>query len=226
MVMKKIANIEISNRPREKALINGIYSLTDQELLAIFIRCGTKEASALDIADLILKQYDSLSNIFSLDIYDLMKIKGIKKAKAIEMIAVVELARRISIEKGKKLLSIKDAQDVYELFKPELESKIQENFIVIYLNLKLKILKKETLFIGGENSALIDINLMFKRAIKCGAKKLICIHNHPSGDPFPSKEDVDLTNKIRNISKVVNIELLDHVIIGKNDYFSFKQMNI
>ena len=224
--MSKISDIAPYLRPREKALSSGFASLSDKELLAIFIRSGTKALSALDIAESILKTHNSLDEICHLDIYDLMKVKGIKKAKAIEIAAIVEIVKRIGVEKGRKIVSIKNCDDVYNLFASEVENYSQEHFIVLFLNIKLSIIRKEVLFIGGENSAFIDVNLLFKKAIKYGAKKIICIHNHPSGDPFPSNEDVNLTNKIREVSKIVGVELLDHIIIGHKDYFSFKQMNI
>lgn len=224
--MSKIKNIEISQRPREKALLNGIKSLSTKELLAIIIRCGTKDVSAIEIADLLLSNYGSLSNLLNSDIYGLMKIKGIKKAKAIEIMAILELTKRISNESNKNVLSIREAEDVYKIFKMELENEQQEHFVVLFLNVKLVIIKRETLFVGGETSSIIDINLLFKKALICGARKIICIHNHPSGDSTPSNEDIKLTDKIRKVCEIVKIDLLDHIIIGRNNYFSFAKMGI
>jgi len=224
--MSKIKELEVFNRPREKALREGISSLSDKELLALFIRCGTKDYSALDISAFIIDKYQSLSNVFKLDIYNLMKIKGIKKAKAVEIIGVIELAKRISKETVRKILIIKDASDVLNLVKEEVKNESQEHFLVLFLNIKLKLIKKEILFKGGEVSSIVDVNLLFKKAIMCGARKIICVHNHPSGDPYPSNDDIGLTNKIRKIAQITNIELLDHIIIAENDYFSFKQMEI
>lgn len=224
--MSKIKDIDLYNRPREKALTNGIKSLDDRELLALIIRCGVKDLSALDIADFLLLEYKSLSNLLSADIHGLMKIKGIKKAKAIEFIAVLELAKRANYENNSKVMSIKESKDIYDLFKVDLENEKQEHFIVIFLNIKLTIIKKETLFIGGECSSIVDVNLLFKKAIECGARRIICVHNHPSGDPTPSKEDILITERIRSICEIVKVQLIDHIIIGKNKYFSFEQMGI
>lgn len=224
--MSKIANIEKYNRPREKALMYGVDSLTDKELLAIIIRCGTKEKSAIELGEVILKEYKSIYNLLNCDVYDLMKIKGIKKAKAMEIMASIELAKRATRENNLGVLYIKNAHDAYNYMKTELENSKQEQFIVIFLNIKLKIIKKETMFIGGEDCSLIDINLLMKKALTCGARKIICFHNHPSGDIFPSSEDIELTRKIKKICDVVKIELIDHLIIGKNSYFSFKEANI
>lgn len=221
--MSKIANIDICNRPREKALVSGIHTLNNQELLALIIRCGTKGISALEIGENILKKYGTLNALFNCDIYSLMEIKGIKKAKALELIAILELAKRASDEKKVQTTYIKNALDIYNLYKIPLENCSQENFVVIFLNIKLKIIKKETLFVGGEVSSIVDVNLIFKKALTCGARKIICLHNHPSGDIYPSREDIELTNTIKKVGEIVKIELLDHIIIGKDNFFSFKQ---
>ena len=224
--MSKISNIEKQQRPREKALLEGVNVLSDKELLALIIRCGIKGMSAIEIADNILNEFGSLSKFLNLDMHSFMKIKGIKIAKAIELSAIIELAKRIGREESRKIRYIKDASDVYEMLKEQLENENQEYFVVLFLNVKLSVIKREVMFIGGESSSLIDINLIFKKAMLSGARKIICVHNHPSGDPTPSKEDVLLTQKIRDISEITNIELLDHVIIGKNDYVSFKKLGI
>lgn len=224
--MSKISSLDICYRPREKALLEGIDSLSDKELLALIIRCGVKGVSSIELAENILNEYQSLKNILKLDIHSLMKIKGIKKAKAIELSAVIELAKRVGKEKGRKITCISDAEDVYLMLKEQLENETQEYFIVLFMSIKLTVIKKEILFIGGEHSSLVDINLIFKKAMILGARKIICIHNHPSGDATPSREDQSLTNKIRQIGNIVNVQLVDHIIIGKNDYFSFKKMNM
>ncbi len=224
--MSKISHLEAYLRPREKAMKEGISALSNRELLALIIRCGVKGISSLEIADNILDKFGSLSELLRTDMNYLMKIKGIKKAKALEISATLELAKRIGKEKGRKITYIHDASNVYELIKEQLENEIQEYFIVLFMNIKLSIIKQETLFIGGEISSLIDINLIFKKAMALGARKIICIHNHPSGDPTPSNDDILLTNKIRKIGEIANIELLDHIIIGKGTYISFKQLKI
>ena len=155
-----------------------------------------------------------------------MKVKGIKNAKALNILAIMEIAKRANEEKISYSKSFNCAQDIYELVKYDLENEIQECFLVVYLNIKLQLIKKEILFKGGMNTSFIDINLMFKNAIKYGAKNIICIHNHPSGDPMPSNEDVCITSKIREYSKIVKIDLLDHIIVGKKAFFSFKEMNL
>lgn len=224
--MSNIKDLDIYNRPREKALKLGIEKLTNEELLAILVRCGIKGVSAIDLSRDILITYGSLHNLFNSDIYNLMKIKGIKKAKALELMAVIELSKRVNKEQHVNMLQIQDANTAYALVRCDLENSTQEMFMTIFLNMKLHVIKKEILFVGGEASSLVDVNLLFKKAIACGARKIICVHNHPSGDITPSKEDIAITSKIRNFSKIVQIPLLDHIIIGKNNYFSFNDNQI
>ena len=221
--MSRICDLELLARPREKALINGIESLNDSELLAIIIKCGIKGESALEIANKILVKEGGLKQLLKSDIHSLMKIKGIKKAKAIEISAVIELMKRVSKQEKEKLLSIRSSDDVYLLVKEELENEKQECFMVVFLNVRLHVIKKEIIFKGGDSQSLVDINLVLKKAILYGVKKIICIHNHPSGDPTPSKEDVELTIKIKKQAGFFNIQLIDHIIIGENSFFSFNQ---
>lgn len=223
--MSLIRNINPSDRPREKLIREGVESLSNEELLALLIGSGTKNNSALDISKELLERYGGLNNLLNCDIYSLMKIKGIKKAKANLLIAILEISKRASKEKINFIQTFTSAKDIYDLTRNDLEFESQEKFIVIYLNVKLQIIKKETLFKGGETKAFIDINMIFKHAILCGAKNIICVHNHPSGDSTPSEEDIKITNDIRSLSKIVKIPLLDHIIIGKKEYFSFSQMN-
>ena len=219
--MSKICDLEVYLRPREKALANGISSLSDKELLAIVIRCGIKGTSALELADSIISEYGNLYSLLKTDIYSLMNIKGIKKAKAIELGAVIELMKRVSKENNNYFIPIKTSKDAYMLVRNELEHETQEKFMVLYLNAKLNIIKKEVVFVGGDSQSIVDINLLLKKAIIYGAKKILCIHNHPSGDITPSQEDIRLTIKIKQSAEYFNIKLVDHLIIGKNNFFSF-----
>ena len=222
--MSLIRDIEITNRPREKLIREGVESLSNEELLAIFIGSGTKNNSSIDIARALLDKYLTLNNLLNCDIYSLMKVKGIKKARANLFIAILEISKRASKEKINFVERFTKSDDIYNLVKYSLENEKQEKFIVIYFNVKLQIIKMETLFKGGDTSAYVDINMIFKNAIVCGAKSIICVHNHPSGDSTPSDEDINLTDSIRKISKIVKIPLLDHIIIGRKEYFSFKKM--
>lgn len=224
--MTKIADLDTLSRPREKAFMYGFESLSDSELLAIIIRCGFKGISAIEMANNILNQYGGLRELLKSDMYTLMNIKGIKRAKALTISAVVELMKRVSKQSDRNLMKIKSASDVYSLVKDELENINQEVFMVLFLNIKLNILRKEILFIGGEVQSLVDVNLLFKKAITYGAKKIICIHNHPSGDVTPSDEDIKITSRIKATSHLVKIQMLDHIIVGKETYYSFSEKNL
>jgi len=217
----KMKDIDISNRPREKMLRDGASFLTNEELLAILIGRGNKNNSVLEISKELLNKYGSFSNLLNCDIYSLMSTKGIKKAKAVALVAISEIYKRVQREKMDFSKSFRRAGEVYDLLKDELQHEKQELFLVLYMNVKLQIIKKEILFKGGSHSSLVDINLLFKNALACGAKNIICVHNHPSGEITPSDEDIQLTENIMNVSKIAKINLIDHIIIGKEGYFSF-----
>lgn len=220
MVLIKIKDILESQRPRERFINNGAKSLSNQELLAIILRNGTKKESSLDIANKVIQKYPYLSDLYSCDIYSLMKIDGIKKAKAIEILAIFELYKRLKDETKKKDYYISDKEKAYEIVKNDLCDEKQENFVVLFLNLRLKLIKIEYLFKGGDTCSIVDINLIFRKAIEYGSKKIVCIHNHPSGDVTPSREDMELTRKIYRIGDIMNIQLIDHLIVGKDNYSS------
>lgn len=216
---------EIKEMPREKAIINGINSLSDNELLALILKTGTKTMNVFELSNYILNTYHNFNELINCCYEDLIKISGIKKAKAIEILAIMEIAKRIQKGKINKLTIINKADDVYNYFSILLREEKQEVFMVIFLNIKSHIIKYEKLFVGGVNTSIIDSNLIFKKALTCGACKIICVHNHPSGDPTPSAQDILITKKIIKIGEVVGIQVLDHIIIGKEKYISLKKLS-
>lgn len=219
-------NIPINERPREKYLNMGAESLSNQELLALMLHFGTKGVNVLELANNILKKYYNFNNLLNCNYEDLIEIPGIKKAKAIQILAMMEILKRMQKSKLDEIKIINSPDDIYNNFSILLNEEKQEKFIVVYLNIKSHIIKYETLFVGGVNTSIIDVNLIFKKAIRYGASKIICIHNHPSGDPTPSTQDILVTKKINNIANVLEIKLLDHIIIGKKDYISLKKEGI
>ena len=218
--------IPLNDRPREKALNNGVQSLSNEELLAVILKCGTRGVSVLELANDIFKRYYSFNNIMNCSYDELMKIKGISKAKAIELLAIMEIAKRIQKNKINSIKVINSPDDIYDNFSVLLKEEKQENFMVIFLNIKSHIIKYETLFVGGVNCSIIDVNFILKKAINYGACKIICLHNHPSGDPTPSMNDISCTKRIREAGELMGISLIDHIIIGDNSYFSFKERDI
>ena len=215
--------IPLKERPREKAIVDGVDTLSNEELLAIILRCGTKNKSVLTLAGFIMKKYITFNNLINCNYNELIQIEGIKQAKAIEILAIMEIAKRIQKNKINNLKKINDPEDIYNYFSLLIEEEKQEIFMVIFLNIKSHIIKYEKLFVGGVNCSIIDVNLIFKKAISYGACKIICLHNHPSGDPTPSNQDILITKKIAAIGNLLDVKVIDHIIIGKKCYVSLKK---
>ena len=224
----KIKEIPQSERPYEKLEMYGAQALSNAELLAIIIKNGTKEESSVMLAQKILSMQkstqDSLRFLQDISIKEFMSIKGIGKVKAIQLLAVCELTKRISRPIKNFNVQIKSPQDVADLLINELKYEKREIVKVLMLNVKNNILKIQDIALGGSSFAVFEIKDVLKEAIKIGAPKIILVHNHPSGDPTPSHEDIELTQKLEEVSKMLEIELLDHVIIGDGKYKSIFSM--
>ena len=218
----KIKEIPQSERPYEKLEMYGAQALSNAELLAIIIKNGTKEESSVMLAQKILSMQkstqDSLRFLQDISIKEFMSIKGIGKVKAIQLLAVCELTKRISRPIKNFNVQIKSPQDVADLLINELKYEKREIVKVLMLNVKNNILKIQDIALGGTSFAVFEIKDVLKEAIKIGAPKIILVHNHPSGDPTPSHDDIELTQKLEQVSKMLEIELLDHVIIGDGKY--------
>ncbi len=219
----KIEKIPLYDRPREKAINLGIEYLSNEELLALVLRCGTKKRSVLELAHFIMEKYSSFSNLLNCNYEELILIEGIKKAKAIEILAIMEIAKRVQKNKINNLKKINDPEDIYNYFSLLIKDEKQEVFMVVFLDIKAHIIKYEKLFVGGISSSIIDINVIFKKALLYGSSKIICLHNHPSGDPSPSNQDIFISQKIMKLGELLNIKLMDHIIIGKKGYISLKK---
>ncbi len=215
----KVKELPEAERPREKAKYYGVKSLSNRELIALLIRCGYKGSSALMVSDEILKLLYS-KKISEVTLKELVKIKGIKSVKAIELLASFELAQRM-IEK--ELLQTDVISHPNELIK-WLNHKIglnqQEHFIAIFLNTKNRIIHYKTMFIGTLDSSIVHPREIFKEAVIHSASKLIVVHNHPSSDLTPSKQDIHITNVIKETGMLIGIPLVDHLIVNHNGSFS------
>ena len=220
-----LKEVPLCEQPREKLLIEGSSKLSNVELLAILLRTGCKDENVLEVAKKVVYLLEDITDLSDLTIQELTNIKGIGLSKAITILASVELGKRINEYKQTRY-NFKNPSEIFAYFYPRLKDLKQEHLYVIYLDLKGRITAIKNLTIGTVSSTLIDANLIFKWAYKLSSTNFILVHNHPSGDPYPSKEDMELTNKIRKASKIIDVELLDHIIIAKNDYFSFKQMEL
>ncbi len=221
-----IRDIPTSERPRERVLKFGVESLSDSELLSIILRCGTRQKSVKDLSLEIISMLGNLSNFKNLTLNKLLSIKGIGYVKAIELISVVELSKRIYVGNDKKLIKINSSKDVFYFYKDLFLDKKQELFYCLYLNNKNYVIERKLLFMGTINKSVVHPREVFKNAYLSSASGIICIHNHPSGDVTPSLEDKRFTKALVDIGNVQNIPILDHIIIGEDNYFSFMENNL
>lgn len=215
-----------ADRPREKLLKLGRHNLTDSELLAILIRAGTKELSAVDVAKKILSACNNdITELSKLSVCDLVKkSKGIGKVKAITIIAALELGRRRREAEGLKKKTITTSHDAFEILQPKMADLPHEEFFVLLLNRANDVIKDypiEKISKGGIAGTVVDPKLIFKAALDHNACGIILSHNHPSGNPKPSPEDLKLTKKIKDAGILMEISVLDHIIVAGEGYFSF-----
>ncbi len=215
----KVHEIPLTERPRERAIKNGLGHLHDRELLAILIRHGYQGVSALQVADQLLNQH-GLKDLPLLSLNQLIKIKGIKKIKAVELMASFELNKRIMAKQTLATDVINNPQSLIDWLQIQVGFMQQEHFIVIFLNTKNHIITHKTLFIGSLDVSVAHPREIFKEAVACSAAKIIVAHNHPSGDVTPSDKDISLTKLLSNAGKMMGIPLIDHLIISKHSYFS------
>lgn len=222
----KVKDINIQERPREKAIANGIASLSNRELIAVVLRSGTRQLSALELADEVLNTFENLGELGVSPLHKLMEIHGIKEAKAIELAASFEIGRRIAFDNVLHSKRIEEPEDIVDWMNQQIGYQKQEHFIVLFLNQKNQVITFKTMFIGTMTSASVHPREIFKEAFNVGSAKIICIHNHPSGDPTQSAADVAITKSIEESGKLVAIPLIDHLIISKNKYVSFRQKRL
>lgn len=217
----KIKDLPIDERPREKLKYKGKEALSNEELIAIILKTGNKEKSAKEIAIDITKELNDIRDLNNISIHDLMKIKGIKEAKAITLIAAVELGSRVThyFDEGK--IKIKSALDVFKIFHSKLIGLKQENLMAIFLNTKNEVISSKIIFVGTQNKSITHPREVFHYAIKNSAVKIILAHNHPSNDVTPSKEDIEFTNNMKEAGELLKIPVIDHVVLGETQFFSF-----
>ena len=217
-----IKNLAEDDRPREKLVQKGRQALSDAELLAILLASGNKNETAIQLAQRILNdQQQSINQLAKLQLNDLKKYKGVGEAKAVTILAALEIGRRrtdvVSEEKSK----IKSSKEAYQIFKQTLSDLPHEEFWVIFLSRSGVVIKTECVSKGSISGTLVDIRLILKPALEHLSSSIIVGHNHPSGNLTPSQADIDLTKKIKEAAKLMDITLQDHLIIGDGNYFSF-----
>lgn len=217
-----IRDMTLEERPREKMILNGASCLSDAELLAILIRTGTKELNAIQLGQAIIDKADNIRYLQDLTFEELKSINGIGQTKALQIKAALELANRISSYKPPKY-KIKNPWDVYKYYMESLRYQYKEIFKVVLLNTKNQIITDVEVSMGTLNSSLVHPREVFREAIRRSSNKIILLHNHPSGNCEPSKEDKNITNRLKESGEIIGIEVIDHIIIGDGIYFSFKE---
>ena len=211
------------DQPREKMMAKGKAALSDSELLAILLRTGLEGQSAVDLARTILGNVDNdLIKLSDLSLKELKDIKGIGEAKAITIMAALELGKRRRAAEATLPEEVKDSKTSYERFLPYINDMKQEHFLVLYLDQSFHELGVECISHGGTTNVIADPRVIFKRALDLGATCIVLGHNHPSGNPRPSKDDRMLTQKIDAAGKLLDIAVIDHIVIGKERYYSFR----
>lgn len=218
-----IRDFPVDERPRERLIQNGPSSLSNQELLAILLRTGTKSESVVQLANRMLTQFDGLMWLKDAALEEMTALKGIGEAKAVQIAAAVELGRRISNLSYTDRYVIRSPEDGANYMMNDMRFLHQENFVCLYLNTKNQVIHRQTIFVGSLNASIVHPREVFKEAFRRSAASIICLHNHPSGDPTPSREDIEVTKRLVECGKMIGIEVLDHLIIGDNKYISMKE---
>ena len=210
------------DRPREKLLQKGREFLSDAELLAILIGSGSKNESAVEVSQKVLSRaQDNLSELGKFSVKQLMEVKGIGEARALTIVAALELGRRRRSSEALEKKKISSSSSVFELMQPKIGELPHEEFWILYLNNSNKVIQELSLSKGGITGTLVDVRLAFKQALNLGATALILVHNHPSGNLNPSAADKQLTQKFKTAGESLDVKVLDHIIITENSYFSF-----
>ena len=216
-----ITNWSEDDRPREKLMLKGKSVLSDAELIAILIGSGSRNESAVDLSKRILASADNLNILGKMSISQLMNFKGIGEAKAITIIAALELGRRRRAEDAVELIKITSSKRVFEIMQPIIGELPHEEFWVLFLNNSNKVISKSQLSKGGISGTIVDVRLVFKVALENGATGLILCHNHPSGNLQPSDADRQITKKVKQAGDSLDVKVLDHLIITETKYYSF-----
>jgi DNA repair protein RadC len=215
------------DKPREKLMLKGKNALSDAELIAILIGSGSRNESAVAVSKRILLSVNyNLNALGKLSLSQLMQFKGIGEAKAISIVAALELGRRRRVEEAVELVKITSSKVIFELMQPIIGELPHEEFWIVYLNNSNKVITKTQLSKGGITGTVVDIRIVFKMALEIGATSIVLCHNHPSGSLKPSEADKQITKKLKRAGESLEITILDHVIITETSYFSFVDQGI
>lgn len=224
----KIKDLPTEERPREKLLTLGAKALSNTELLAVLLHSGTRKKSAMDIAQELLVQYkdEGLASIVNLSPQILTSIEGLGPAKIATLLAAIELGLRLALKPSEHKITIKSPKDVVSYVMPLLRYEPIEHFAILLLDTKNQIIAFPNISTGSLNASIVHPREVFRCAINYATSSMVLVHNHPSGDPTPSIEDIKVTKKLVEGSKIMDIEILDHIIIGDNKFTSLKQQGV
>lgn len=218
-----IKDVPKEDRPRERLMKLGAAHLSNQEMLAILLGSGTREESVMALANRVLMHFEGLKLLSDATIEELTAIKGIGDAKGVLILSAIELGKRMNQYKPNDRYIIRSPEDGADYVMEEMRSLTQEHFVVLFLNTKNQIIHRQTIFIGSLNASIVHPREVFREAVKRSAASIIVAHNHPSGDPSPSQEDIHVTRRLVESGKMIGIELLDHLIIGDRKFVSLKE---
>ncbi len=222
-----IKDMPKNERPRERLLKYGVENLSDSELLAIILKTGTKSSSVKDIALELLNSINDINELKNITINSLINIRGIGLIKAIELVASIELGKRMYLgNDNNNRLSLSNPEEIYKSSKYLFYDKKQEYFYCLYFDNKQRLIERKLLFMGTINKSIVHPREIFKEAYLLSASSIVCMHNHPSGDVNPSVEDIELTKALVEIGKVANIPIIDHIVVSNNSYYSFYENSI
>lgn len=213
-------------RPRERMLRYGAGVLSQAELLAILLRTGTRNESAIHMAQRLLAEIGGIRGIMDLSLDELTKMKGIGPAKAVQIKAGIELGQRLAKARTPEARIIRSPRDAADQVMEELRYLQKEHFVCLFLNTKNHIIAQETLSVGSLNASIVHPREVFRAAIKCSSASIVCVHNHPSGDPSPSPEDIRITERLCRAGEIVGIDVLDHIVIGDGSFVSLKEQGL
>ena len=223
----KLKDLPANELPRERLINNGVENLTNEELLSIILRTGTKNMNVKEVSNNILSSISSINELNNIDLYELSKIKGVGIVKAVTLKASIELGKRVSNIEISNLMKLNNADIIHDTFKSLFIGLKQERLLAVYLDNKKRLINYKVITIGTKDQTMFHPRDIIYNAIKCNASGIIIIHNHPSLDITPSKADIEMTNTLIETCNIVGIPLIDHLITNTKDYYSFfKENNI
>lgn len=222
----RIREIPVDDRPRERLISYGADSLSLAELLAVLLRTGTEKYSAIGLAEHLLANFEGVRGVANATIEEMSQVHGIGPAKAAQIKAAIEFGRRLIAASPEERPKIRSPRDVYNLLGPTLRDEKREHFIALLLDTKNGVMRSRTVSVGDLSSSIVHPREVFVEAIRHGAASLIVAHNHPSGDPNPSPEDIAVTRRLAEAGELLGIELLDHIVLGDERWVSLKERGV